>query len=482
MNGPRHTAPRTSLRVRLALSYAGIALLSVAVLGGVLLLVLGQYFRQSEDLYLRAVAERASFDVVRADTTATDMQRAASVLALMSQTRVRVYDVSGALVADSGLPAEIDPELLAPPERDRSDRGIDGRRDFPSPLGSGIFGSRATSGAPRSDRVLRTILTDAAGEGVGSVLLSDGPASGRDVLASIVEALALAALAAMALAGSAGYALSSRISHPIVELTAASDEMAAGNLSVRTGIERDDEVGHLARSFNAMADRVEATVVTLRRFVADAAHEIGTPLTALQADLELADAAGSESEEREFVKRALGQARRIEDLSANLLRLSRIEAGEFVSEEASLDLVPMVRGIGDAAASRAEQAGVELTLAVAGDEPVRVAAEESRMRAAVENLLDNAFKFTPEGGGVELGLRAEGGHAVLWVSDSGIGIPAAEQPEVFGRFYRARNVASYPGSGLGLAIVLATIEGYGGTVGFRSSDAGTRFEARLPLA
>ena len=159
------------------------------------------------------------------------------------------------------------------------------------------------------------------------MLLSDGPASGRDVLASVAQALVLAAVVAVTLAALAGYLLSGRISKPLVALTATSDEMAEGHLGARADIDRDDEVGRLAASFNSMADRIEATVTTLRRFVADAAHEIGTPLTALQADLELAEEPAG-VDERVFVRRALEQARRIEDLSANLLRLSRLEAGE----------------------------------------------------------------------------------------------------------------------------------------------------------
>lgn len=472
---PAHRPGHSSLRVRLALSYAGIALLSVAVLGAVLIAVLSQHFRQSEDRYLAAVAQRASLDLGRSANTAEDLERSATFLALASQTRVRVFATDGEMVADSGLPGDIEPGAFVPPRRD-SDRRE--RPNLPSPLGRGIFGSGDTH-SPRSDRVLRAALTDSGGVEVGELLLSDGPASGRDVLASVAQVLGVAALFAMVLAGLVGYRLSSRIAQPIVELTGASDRMAEGDLAVRSAVVRDDEVGRLAASFNAMADRIEATVLTLRRFVADAAHEIGTPLTALQADLELADSA-EEPQRREFVRRALDQARRIEDLSANLLRLSRIEAGEQPID-AVADLARVARNAVDAAASRAEQAGVEFVSRIE-HASVSVAGDEGKLDVVVENLVDNALKFTPDGGRIELGLVTRESRAVLWVQDSGIGIPVAEQDAVFGRFYRARNVAAYPGSGLGLAIVLATVEGYGGSVGFHSDEGGTRFEVHLPLA
>lgn len=472
-----HLPGRSSIRYRLTLTYAGIALLSVAVLGSVLVLVLDNYFRASEDAYLSAVASQTN-DRLSRIATESELARETLITALTSQTRVRIYSTAGALIADSGSPTEIDPTDLAPAG---DQRARSSREPLPSPLGGGIFSS-ADQDAPRSDRVLRTSITSADGTTIGYLLLSDGPASGHDVLVSVAQALALAAIVAVILAATAGYIVSGRISKPIVVLTETSDEMAEGNLGARNDVDRDDEVGRLASSFNTMADRIEATVTTLRRFVADAAHEIGTPLTALQADLELADGSGGAEEERVFVRRALQQARRIEDLSNNLLRLSRLEAGEAAAAHELVDLVSLLRTTTDSAASRAEQAGIDLSVHLS-DTAVEVMGDGGKLQVLLDNLLDNAFKFTPFGGSVEVGVRRDEDQAVLWVSDSGIGIPVTEQPEIFSRFYRARNVSAYPGSGLGLAIVHATALGHGGTVGLHSDgEHGTRFEVRLPMA
>jgi len=475
MNDRVPTPRASSIRWKLALTYAGIALLSVAILGTVLVVVLGNYFAQSEDRYLNAVALRASQELTSPRAATQDLKTTTAFLALASQVRVRVLDSNGELIADSGLPTEIDPAILAP----RFERRDGERERLPSPLGSGIFGSEQVGG--RSDRVLRSVILSNAGVPMGTLLLSDGPASGRGVLRSVAEALALSGVIAVLLAAWVGFAIAGRATRPIVALTDASDRMADGDLAARASVEQADEIGKLASSFNTMAGRIEVTVTTLRRFVADAAHEIGTPLTALQADLELAEAAPTTEDERTFVRRALTQARRIENLSSNLLRLSRLEAGEMAGADERIDLTSLVSAAADAAASRAEQAGLEFASIVPATS-VTVLGDASKLQVVVDNLVDNAFKFTPEGGSVETGVLAEEDHALLWVSDSGIGIPDAEQPEVFDRFYRARNVAAYPGSGLGLAIVLATVESYGGTVSMTSGERGTRFEVRLPLA
>jgi signal transduction histidine kinase len=313
------------------------------------------------------------------------------------------------------------------------------------------------------------------------IQLTDAPASGRDALVGVAQAWALAALLAVALAALAGYLLSARITGPIVALTEATDRMSEGDLAVRATVESHDEVGRLSASFNSMADSMETTVTSLRRFVADAAHEIGTPLTALHADLDLADESASTDDERRLVRRALVQAERIEELSANLLRLSRIETGESFGESERVNVSVLARAVSDASASRAEQAGISLDTR-ADDGPLVVMAEPAKLGAVIENLLDNALKFTPSGGSVTVTAARDGDRALLSVADTGMGIPAAEQTDVFDRFHRARNVAAYPGSGLGLAIVKATAERFGGTVSLESSEAGTRFDVRLPLA
>ncbi|HEX5642786.1 MAG TPA: HAMP domain-containing sensor histidine kinase [Thermoleophilia bacterium] len=462
-----------SLRWRLALTYAGMALLTAVILGGILIAVLANHYTRAEDSYLDASAKLVVADPPPL-TTYQDLTWWAQAAALTTQTRVQVYAQDGTLVVDSGSPDELDAEALLDRDDGFGHGGRERDRDgLPNPLGNGLFG---TGGGARSDRSLTMDMGNGA-----YVKLSEGPASGRDALMSAAVAWILAAALAVGLAALAGSLIAARIARPVVALTEASDRMAAGDLGARAPVAGGDEVGRLGESFNGMAARVETTVTSLRRFVADAAHEIGTPLTALQADLELAERKATSADERRLVDRALAQTGRLASLSDNLLQLSRLEAGEPAGERQSTDLAAVALELADGVASRAEQAGVELVLDVAAG-PLPVPMGHARLQTVLANLLDNAVKFTPEGGSVTLATRREGAQVVATVADTGVGIPADEQREIFERFHRARNVSAYPGNGLGLAIVKAAVERSGGTVSFASSEAGTTFVVRLPLA
>ena len=470
---------RRSLRLRLALTYAGMALLTALILGGILLGVLAQYYSRSESAYLNASAKLIAADPPPlTDQAALDSW--AKTAALSTQTHVRLYDSGGALLADSGSPGALDAGSLL---RYGQGRGYGRHSGFrlPDLLGSGLFGG---SGNARSSRTLTVPLAQGR-----HAQLSEAPASGHAALVSAAEAWIVAATLAVALAALAGYLVAARIARPVVSLTEASDRMAEGDLSARASVDRADEVGRLADSFNAMAGRMETTVDTLRRFVGDAAHEIGTPLTALEADLDLAERAATTDKERGLVQRALGQASRLDALSTSLLQLSRLEAGGASADASGgtpnnagpEDVAALAREAAGIVASRAEQAGVELRLDISAG-PLPVGARRTELQMVLGNLLDNAVKFTPEGGSVRLSAQRDGDTVVLAVADTGVGIPEAEQDGVFGRFHRARNVAAYPGNGLGLAIVKAAVERNHGSVTLASSDAGTEFRVTLPLA
>jgi signal transduction histidine kinase len=251
-------------------------------------------------------------------------------------------------------------------------------------------------------------------------------------------------------------------------------------LSVRSTINRDDEVGVLSQSFNQMAGRIEETVLTLRQFVADAAHELHTPLTALRTNLEIMGNHTADTEQSARLQRAEAQVTRLERLTTGLLDLSRIEAGTAVASHTAINLTELVQHSSETFASRAEQAG--LAFAVHADEPLMVVGNAEQLRQAVHNLLDNAIKFTPEGGTVEVAMRREGERVCVTVRDTGIGIPEADVGALFGRFHRGRNVADYAGNGLGLAIVKAVVAGHGGVVQVERLEMGTAVTIRFSMA
>ncbi len=486
------------LRYRLPASFAAVALLTMLFLGAILMPLLSHHYSLAETSYLRAgtaqtvralsnidwaavAAERDSTGGGTDGTQTAAALQSVKIEALSFQSRVQVFDPGGALLVDSGPVSSIDATgVVGARDGGDSGDGRDGSRRLPNPLGSGLFAEGETSDGSRSDRAATADLT-AGGQVVARLRLSDGPAYGAAVLQTTVIAWVVAGFAAVLLAALVGWMVSRRLTRPLLAITAASNSMARGELGVRAEVDRGDEIGRLAGSFNAMADTTENTVATLRRFVADAAHELGTPLTALQADLELAQDQSDEPALQQLVRRALRQAERIQHLSSDLLRLSRLDRGAVSMPLAPLDLTPVLRRLADDVASRAEQAGVDFILDLPSS-GLPVKADAEALRAAVDNLLDNALKFTPPAGSVILGARADSRTAVVWVEDTGIGIPAADLDGLFCRFHRGRNASAYPGSGLGLAIVRATMELHGGTVSVQSEpSSGARFQLTLPL-
>jgi signal transduction histidine kinase len=311
---------------------------------------------------------------------------------------------------------------------------------------------------------------------MGILILSDGPAYGSEIVSSVAHGWLFAGGFAVLLAAAAGLFVSRQISKPLLALTEVTVQMTAGDLSTRANIARQDELGTLALSFNAMADRIQEIVVTLQRFVADAAHELHTPLTALRTNLELA----KNEHPSTAIRRAHEQVIRLEKLTDGLLALSRIEAQSGTEQATPVDLVSLIRSTSELYASRAEQAGLGYELFLPEQVPP-VLGRADQLASVISNLMDNAIKFTPTNGKVSLGLRRLDQTLELTVQDTGIGIPPDDLPQLFERFRRGHNASDHPGSGLGLAITKAIVKAHGGSIMAESSPVGTRITVNLPL-
>jgi signal transduction histidine kinase len=337
-----------------------------------------------------------------------------------------------------------------------------------------VLGPEATRSDERSNRHTTTPVQDPrTNQTIGFVTLSEGPAYGRELVQLAAVVIVLASLLATAVAAVVGWWASRRMTTPLLDLTDVTSRMANGNLAIRANTKRKDEIGALALSFNIMAQRIEETVSTLRRFVADAAHELNTPLTALRTHLELA--LDDDTAERvNFLRSAESDVDRLEQLANDLLDLSRIEDRSTHSAAPVVNLSQVIRELEELYVSRAEQKNVQLAIHLPRDD-VFIRADTGQLRRALINVLDNAFKFTPSGGAIALDLTVDSGDVQVTVQDSGIGIPPDDLPHVFSRFHRARNTAAYPGSGLGLAIVKAIMLRHGGTISVQSDGNGTRF-------
>jgi len=268
------------------------------------------------------------------------------------------------------------------------------------------------------------------------------------------------------------------------EMTRTARRITAEDLSQRIPVRGTaDELDRLAETLNGMLVRLESTVVQLRRFTADAAHELRTPLTVLKGGIEVAlRAERSGDEYRAVLASSLEEVERVSRLAEDLLLLSRLTAG-VEGERTRVDLETIVLEVFDLGSRLARETGVSLRLA--GAEPAAVIGNPRSLWRALMNLVENAVKYTPAGGKVELTLTRRDGRAELSVQDTGPGIDPAQLERIFQPFVRLDDARArvQGGAGLGLAIARSIVVAHGGVLDVESTPgAGSRFIIRLPLA
>ena len=293
--------------------------------------------------------------------------------------------------------------------------------------------------------------------------------------------LLAAAIVAVVLATAAGAIFARTLVRPIDKITATAAAMRSGDRRARTDLEGDDAIGVLGRTFDEMADAIEADRELERRLTADVAHELRTPLQAIQATVEaMQDGVMPADEEHLGIVR--DETMRLSRLAHGILELTRLERGniEFASE--AIELANPVAAAVDAHGALMEAAG--LTLSVDLAEGVRVTGDRDRLTQAVGNLLSNTARYTPEGGHVTVRLTRENEQGVIEVADTGIGISPDDLDSVFSRFWRAddaRDRAS-GGLGIGLSVVKEIVERHKGYVSVkRREGGGSVFAIHLPL-
>jgi len=232
---------------------------------------------------------------------------------------------------------------------------------------------------------------------------------------------------------------------------------------------REAEIRPLVRALNDLLRRLAAALERQRAFVADAAHELRSPLTALKIQVQLLERAPDAAGRRNAGEQLASGIERASHLVEQLLTLARNDADSGGQPFVPVALGDAVREAIAEVAPLADARGVDLGLA--GAEEVSVRGDAEALRILVRNLADNGVRYTPRGGRVDASVRAHGQEAVIEVADTGPGIPAAERARVFSRFYRGR-VGEESGSGLGLAIVKAIAESHGGRVELASAPSG----------
>jgi len=289
------------------------------------------------------------------------------------------------------------------------------------------------------------------------------------------------------LAVTGAYILARSALAPVDAIVRSARNISEEDLSQRLPVSRpNDELGRLASTFNDLLADLEVafhereeSLERQRQFTADASHELRTPLTSIRGYARMLRewALNDPETARESVDAIERESQRMHELVERLLLMARED------EDLLLDSAPTeMRDIASAAVAARRVAATDITIDYQADaEPVIADIDAARIRQVLDILLDNAVKFTPEGGTVRVGVRFEDG-VELFVSDDGPGIPHEHLPHIFERFYKADNARSDGSAGLGLAIARQIVERHGGTIGVSSGANGSTFVVRLPAS
>jgi heavy metal sensor kinase len=296
----------------------------------------------------------------------------------------------------------------------------------------------------------------------------------RETLDRLLNLFALAGVVVIVLAGGVGWLVARSALGPVERMRVESEAVSGSEPGRRLAVPGTrDELAALGRSLNRMLDRLEAAVERERRFVADAGHELRTPLANLKAELDLAlGRARSSSELVDALRSASQETDRLARLAEDLLLLASVDGGRLPMRPEQIDIAALVRGTTESFAGSAGSLGVELDASV--DDGLSASVDPARVRQALGNLIDNALGNTPAGGRVTVDASRRDGTLSIAVTDTGEGFPSSFLPHAFEAFTRAdpSRSRSVGGAGLGLAIARAIAEAHDGTIEARNRDEG----------
>lgn len=460
-----------SIRTRLTLWYTSLLAITFLILGVTTYLLVNYTLRREADSALKSVA------VTLAERSAGESRR--------------------------GFPSDVDEifrrffgSLPMGPYFEWIDPRSNVQREFGEPTGAPPFTRQAKENAARGLATFETIegtgpypvrvLTWPVIEGgrvTGVVRVGMSQMSLRRTMSHFLLIMAALFPLALALAASGGWFFAHRALAPVDRMTQTARKIEAGQLNARLELTgANDELDRLAATLNEMFGRLEASFNEMRQFTADASHELQTPVTILRGEMEVALRSRRSPEEyMEIMKSALEEIGRISSLIEGLLLLARSDAGVLKMDRKPLDLMFVVEEVLNQLGPLARAKKISLTLSDV--EPAQVSGDLSQLRRLLFNLVDNAIKYTPAGGTVNVSVKKTGGNAVLSVEDTGLGIPEEEQHKIFQRFYRSAEARSggQGGSGLGLSIAKSIAEAHDGRIELESTPGrGSNFRLYLP--
>ena len=460
----------SSSQIRNALAYMAVTVL--------VLVFLNIYSASaSRDLMFKAKCSSAqdklkvvtsSFSGVDALTQET-AEQIISVIGDMNVTRLIVTDSEGLAVYDSASENNIRGKYVLYPELVRA---LDGQAVFYSHYTTGAFLSRAAMPVMNSGRT------------VGAVYVCESDGERAALIGSIQRRLATITIGIGAAALVVLWFSIKMLTRRITQLADGVRTVQRGDYSFRLTLSGHDELTELGQEFNSLTERLETTEAQRRRFVSDASHELKTPLASIRllSDSISQSADMDSTTMREFVADIGSEAERLQRTTEKLLDLSRRDDG-VQPDVTIVDLQQAVHGTLHLLRPLADRSSVTITCLMS--EGVTVRASEDDIYHIVFNLVENAIKYNLPGGDVTVRVETRGEQSVLSVADTGIGIPEADRPNIFNRFYRVDKARSreHGGSGLGLSIVHDAAALYGGVVTVDGVEPhGTRFTVTFPRA
>jgi signal transduction histidine kinase len=306
----------------------------------------------------------------------------------------------------------------------------------------------------------------------------------EDLLARFRAALGLVTLSIVLIALTGGALATQSALKPIRQLIAAVQRIiTTGRTDARVPLaEQRDAIDELSSLFNAMLDKIEGLVTGMRGALDNVSHDLRTPMTRLRTSAEMALAAPPDIDRyHEALVDCVEEADRVLVILTTLMDITEAESGAMPLRREPVALADIVARATDLYRDTADAKGIALAVRVSSD--VKVSVDRTRLEQVAANLLDNAIKYTPSGGRVEIAAGRDGDRAVLQVSDNGMGIPADEQPRIWDRLFRGDRSRAERGLGLGLSLVKAIVEAHGGTVSVDSQvGRGSTFTVHLNLS
>lgn len=462
-----------SIRFRLVAWYTGVLLVIFVMLGAAIYLGLKSFLygeqAARQELRVRRITENLLSSVSKNGEEYVTNQINAWFHPSAESRFIRITRGDMTQFYLSGTPADLsfDPKLV--PENNRPPAGIS---------------IRTTDVEPDCELIIATTVYQNPQGARYKVEVGNSTISTLATLRHSMILLAFSLIVSLGCATAGGYFLVRQALEPVDQMAASAEQISLHNLRERLPpIHTGDELERMANSLNRMIERLQDSLQQNRRFIADASHELRTPLTIMRGELEhMVETSSAQPQLRSSAASVLEEVERLARIVEGLFAISRLDAGEAQTEWRPFDLAALVCDTAGQMCLLAEDKGINILTEAAA--PAMVLGDRSRMKQVIVNLLDNAIKFTGDGGSVHIGVERKGDFVELKVADNGVGIPFEAQSKVFDRFYRVDLARSREsgGAGLGLSIVRSICSAHGAEVTLRSAPGeGTTFLIKLPV-